>query len=265
MDSSQTISDSVGPSVGATRRSTRTVHPFQGAIGLSLCALVVGAWLSLHVVGVFVLPVTWETAPIVPLVMLTQCWLSVGVFIIAHDAMHGSLAPYRPRLNAVIGGLILFLYAGFSWRKVLRAHMAHHRAPGTAEDPDFFVDDPEAFWPWYRTFFTRYFGFGSVLFVCTVVAIYALALGASVVNIVLFYGAPALGSSLQLFYFGTYLPHRHEETAFADDHKARTSDYHWLVSLLTCFHFGYHHEHHLSPGVPWWALPREHARQASRG
>ncbi|HYD98464.1 MAG TPA: fatty acid desaturase, partial [Alphaproteobacteria bacterium] len=28
-----------------------------------------------------------------------------------------------------------------------------------------------------------------------------------------------------------------------------------LVSLLTCYHFGHHHEHHLRPDVPWWRLP----------
>ncbi|MFA9473554.1 MAG: fatty acid desaturase [Filomicrobium sp.] len=31
------------------------------------------------------------------------------------------------------------------------------------------------------------------------------------------------------------------------------------MSLLTCFHFGYHHEHHLQPDVPWWRLPDAHA------
>ncbi|MFG6592769.1 fatty acid desaturase [Sulfitobacter sp. 1A12157] len=30
-----------------------------------------------------------------------------------------------------------------------------------------------------------------------------------------------------------------------------------LILLLTCFHFGgFHHEHHLHPAVPWWALPK---------
>ena len=33
------------------------------------------------------------------------------------------------------------------------------------------------------------------------------------------------------------------------------------LSLLTCYHFGgYHHEHHLHPGVPWWRLPGTRAR-----
>ena len=68
-------------------------------------------------------------------------------------------------------------------------------------------------------------------------------------------------SSLQLFAFGTWLPHRRGEQPFADRHRARSSGFGWLASLLTCFHFGYHHEHHLWPGVPWWRLPRVRTRR----
>ena len=88
-----------------------------------------------------------------------------------------------------------------------------------------------------------------------VVTLYILVLGAPVQNVVLFYGLPSLLSSLQLFYFGTFRPHRHEEEAFIDRHNARSNQFGYLASLLTCFHFGYHHEHHTQPWVPWWALP----------
>jgi beta-carotene/zeaxanthin 4-ketolase len=83
----------------------------------------------------------------------------------------------------------------------------------------------------------------------------SLLLGAPAVNVFVFWAFPALLSSAQLFYFGTYLPHRHDDDGFVDRHRARSSDYGWLTSLLTCFHFGYHHEHHLHPHLPWWALP----------
>ena len=76
-------------------------------------------------------------------------------------------------------------------------------------------------------------------------------------NFFAFWAAPALLSSLQLFTFGTWLPHRHkrETVAFADRHNARTLDWPWLPSLLACFHFGLHLEHHRSPATPWWRLP----------
>jgi beta-carotene ketolase (CrtW type) len=81
------------------------------------------------------------------------------------------------------------------------------------------------------------------------------ALGAGPFNIMLFWALPALLSALQLFLFGTWLPHRHGSTPFSDSHRCRSSGYGWLLSLLTCFHFGYHEEHHRYPSLPWWRLP----------
>ncbi|MEM9989926.1 MAG: fatty acid desaturase [Pseudomonadota bacterium] len=40
-----------------------------------------------------------------------------------------------------------------------------------------------------------------------------------------------------------------------DDHRSNTSQFGWLTSLFSCYHFGYHHEHHLFPHEPWWRLP----------
>ncbi|WP_372340410.1 fatty acid desaturase [Parvularcula sp. IMCC14364] len=220
----------------------------------------------LHVWSVFFFTLTWQSAPMALLMILLQCWLFVGFFITAHDAMHGSLAPGKPSLNSAIGTFLLFTYAGFGWRKLKTAHMAHHAAPGTEEDPDFNNNDPRRFWPWYFLFFKRYFGLVSFLFVFAVVLVYVLALEADYFNVVLFYGLPSIASSLQLFYFGTYLPHRHEEKDFADQHKARTNDYPAWLSLMTCYHFGYHHEHHLYPHEPWWRLPaRRSARLSGQG
>ena len=64
------------------------------------------------------------------------------------------------------------------------------------------------------------------------------------------------------FLFGTWLPHRADDDApFADRHNARSPAMSDTLSLLTCYHFGgYHHEHHLYPGVPWWRLPATRAR-----
>jgi len=40
-----------------------------------------------------------------------------------------------------------------------------------------------------------------------------------------------------------------------DPHHALSSNFPPWLSLLTCYHFGYHREHHEAPGVPWWRLP----------
>ncbi|WP_338504576.1 fatty acid desaturase [Sphingomonas kaistensis] len=227
----------------------------QTRIGLTLAVGIIAAFVALHVWSVFFLPLEgWRWALAVPLVAVLS-WLSVGLFIVAHDAMHGSLAPGRPGVNLLFGRLTLLLYAGFWMDRLRPKHFDHHKHVGSEGDPDFAVDHPTRFWPWYHQFMVRYFGLREFLVLSAIVWTYVLLLGAPIGNLLLFWAVPAILSSLQLFYFGTYLPHRHEDAPFADEHKARSNDYGVVASLLTCFHFGYHREHHLSPGTPWWALP----------
>ncbi len=242
------------PTFSDIRGETRTPS-LQAAIGLALALVVTGSWLSLHFYALFVFELTWASAPIAVIIAAVLCWLSVGVFIVSHDAMHGSLAPGWPKLNGAIGATLLFLYAGFGWRKMRDAHFEHHKHVGTRGDPDFDADNPRDFARWYTTFFRRYFGWQSVAFVSTVVTTYWLVLDVPMVQLTFLYGAPAIASSLQLFYFGTFRTHRHDDAGFPDHHNARSENFGTLTSLMTCFHFGYHHEHHLAPNVPWWGLP----------
>ncbi len=238
------------------RNLTLPTRSAQGAIGLALALAIAGSWLGIHAYGMFVFELTWNNWPFALMLATVQCWLSVGVFIVCHDAMHGTLAPGRPKLNGAIGTVLLALYAGFAWKPMRDAHFTHHKLSGQAGDPDFDEHHPDNFWRWYGTFFRRYFGWRSILFVHTVVGIYWLVLGIPMAQIVMLYGLPALASSLQLFYFGTYRPHCHRESQpFADRHNARSNDFGTLASLATCFHFGYHLEHHHRPDVPWWGLP----------
>ncbi len=228
------------------------------AIGLTLAALMFAIWIGIHIWAMFFFTISARNWLLVPFVIALQCWLSVGMFIVAHDAMHGSLAPGRGGLNAAIGAVVLFLYAGFGWRRMRDAHFDHHRYPGSDRDPDFNAVNTRDFWPWYGQFLKRYFGWQSAAFISSVVLVYFFVLGVPQENVTFLYGVPAIMSSLQLFYFGTYRPHRHAADDFADRHNARTNEFGMIASLFSCFHFGYHHEHHLSPGTPWWALPKAH-------
>ena len=253
------FSSSSSTSVAAAM--SRRVARRQAVIGLALFALVLGTWLAIHVWAMFGFTITARNWPLVVPLFAVQCWLSVGMFIVAHDAMHGSLVPGHAVANSTIGALLLAVYAGFGWKKLRHAHFEHHEHVGTADDPDFHADNPRDFWPWYRSFLQRYFGWQSMAYVWSVVLIYFFVLNVPPLNILLLYGLPAIASSLQLFYFGTYKPHRHEPDAFSDRHRARSNNYGTLASLLSCFHFGYHHEHHVAPGVPWWKLPKRHAQR----
>jgi beta-carotene/zeaxanthin 4-ketolase len=233
----------------------RTVVPGQATLGTTLGVFIVGAWLGLHVFGVFFYPRSAAGLVLAPLLVVFVCWLNVGLFIVAHDAMHGSLVPSRPKLNRMFGRLTLLLYAGLSFDRLHDKHLAHHRDPGTPHDPDFFAPAPGRFRPWFLAFIGRYFGWREFARLTVLVSIYLLLLGASPIRLLAFWALPAILSAVQLFYFGTYRPHRPENQPFTDDHRARSSGYSWPISLLTCFHFGYHHEHHALPWLPWWRLP----------
>jgi beta-carotene ketolase (CrtW type) len=236
----------------------------QAGIGLALAAGVIVAWLAVHIGAVFLWRWSPAGAPLALLLVALSCWFSVGLFIVAHDCIHGSLAPGLPAVNRRIGRVCLVLYGGFDYDAVAAKHFAHHGRPGTSDDPDFHDGEPQAFWRWFARFFREYFGGRQAAIVLTVAAVYLLVLGARVENVLVFWALPALLSALQLFTFGTYLPHRRGEAAFADRHNARTNAYPVWLSFLTCYHFGYHHEHHLAPAVPWWRLPAaRRARDAS--
>jgi beta-carotene/zeaxanthin 4-ketolase len=227
----------------------------QRGIGLALALAIIAAWLVMHVATMFFFPLSWATAPLAVIVVAIQTWLYVGMFIVAHDCMHGSLVPFTPWVNRRIGQVCLFLYAGFSFDALNHAHHRHHRHSGTAADPDFDDHPPYGFWRWFAKFFVEYFTLMQVAIIVGVYLVYVFALGASQYNALVFWGIPGLLSALQLFTFGTYLPHRPEAVPFADRHNARTNNFPVWLSLLTCFHFGYHHEHHLYPTAPWWRLP----------
>ena len=191
---------------------------------MSLALAIIGTWLALHVYGVFFHRLDTPGLLIAPLLIAAICWLSVGLFIVAHDCMHGSLAPGQPALNRAVGRVALMIYAGFWFDDLRPKHFEHHRAPGTADDPDFSAAHPKHFWPWYAAFFRQYFGLRQLAFLSAVSAAYLLLFDVAYANLLLFWALPSIASSLQLFLFGTFLPHRAADSGFHDDHRARSND-----------------------------------------
>jgi len=183
---------------------------------------------------------------------LFHTFLFTGLFITSHDSMHGSLAPHFPRLNRWMGKAALFLYAGFSYRHLLESHGKHHSYVATEKDPDF-ARGNQNFFPWFFNFLWHYRSLRPFLFY-QVISILVLVSGGDFLLYLLLWCVPALLSAAQLFYFGTYLPH-HERPEGYNSMRAFSVDYPVWLSFLTCYHFGYHFEHHYSPGTPWWRLP----------
>ncbi|MET1754204.1 fatty acid desaturase [Novosphingobium sp. RD2P27] len=246
--------DSLLPDV--LRRQTR--------IGVVLAAAIISAWLAIHIIGIFFWRWSLAAIPLATLMVLVQTWLSTGLFIIAHDSMHGALAPHHARLNRAIGVTCLTLYACLSYAALLPRHHLHHERTGRAGDPDFHGGDPSLL-GWFGQFFRTYYSNAQMARITLVALVYTVVLGAPLGNIAIFWAVPALGAVAQLFVFGTWLPHRERDEPFADDHRAHSIRIAPVLSLLTCFHFGgYHHEHHQFPGTPWWRLPARRRENAAR-
>lgn len=227
----------------------------KSSTGLLIAATIIAAWAAslAFLLGVDVLAISPLLA--VPAV-LVQTFLYTGLFITAHDAMHGTVAPNHRRLNDFIGAVAVRLYALFSYKKLHEKHWEHHRHPASQDDPDFHDGEHPGFMRWYVNFVGNYVGWEQIVGMAIVYNILHHLLGVGLWQLNLFWVLPALLSTLQLFYFGTYLPHREPARGYDDVHRATSNAYSTWVSFLTCYHFGYHWEHHEMPGVPWWKLPK---------
>ena len=219
--------------------------------GLAVAAAVMLSW------AVLVLSVLWMPVLDNPIRSVAASglltWLWTGLFITAHDAMHGTVCPTRPRLNHAIGAVCVWLFACFRYEKLRQAHGLHHTHPASMQDPDYHRGDPR--WlSWFVSFMVRYTTVGQLTGIAAVFWSLVVIAGAPVENVVLFWSLPAVLSAIQLFHFGTWRTHRTPAGGHTDRHRAHTDDFSPGVSLLTCYHFGYHHEHHSDPGVPWWRL-----------
>lgn len=185
-------------------------------------------------------------------------WLYTAVFITAHDAMHGLVCPTRPKLNHAIGWLCARSFAHLDYGTLYHAHRAHHRNPGVPKlDPDFHDGAHRGALRWFATFMLRYISVSQLVWMGLTCWLLAAAL--SPTRVLVGWVLPLVVSSVQLFYYGTYLPHRDPDLSdgapFADHHRAR-SEYRWgsAAHIVTCLNFGLHREHHCLPHVPWWRL-----------
>ena len=228
----------------------------KGAIaGLLIALLIIGIWAT-SLIFLCSLDLTQVPAWVIPFAVVWQIFLYTGLFITAHDAMHGAVFPLNPQVNNGVGTLVLLLYGLFSYKKLLRKHWLHHHHPASDLDPDFHDGKHHNPIAWYLHFMKGYWSWTRLIGLMITFHIIHLTLHIPESNLVLFWVLPSILSSVQLFFFGTFLPHREPETGYGSRHRATTYPLPPFWSFLACYHFGYHEEHHEYPHVPWWRLPQ---------
>ena len=182
--------------------------------------------------------------------ILLQAYLFTGLFITAHDAMHGNITKDKA-FNKAIGAVSCFLFAGFSYKRLIKNHYRHHNEPTSEDDPDFSTDSQNFFKWWFR-FIAGYTTVSQIIIMAIIYNL--LKFLSNEPAVIFFWLIPVILSTLQLFYFGTYLPHRYPERNLNSPHFARSQKKNHLIAMLSCYFFGYHLEHHFSPKTPWWKL-----------
>ncbi len=223
--------------------------------GLLFALTIISLW-AISLTFLLQYKIEWND-PLIYVFLLFQMHLYTGIFITAHDAIHGVVMPGNKRLNYWIGFLSASIFAYNNYEKLSRKHHLHHAQVVSDEDPDYYNG---SFVRWYLKFAFEYVTVWQILLMAGTYNLLKLVLPME--NLLLFWAAPAILSTLQLFYFGTYLPHRgqHDET---DRFKSRSQQLNHFVAFFSCYFFGYHHEHHAYPYLPWWSLAKAKERSLS--
>ena len=219
--------------------------------GVVAALVILAAWAGLLAFLLAFYQPNWHS-PVPYLLALVQTHLYTGLYITAHDAMHGVVSPNK-RLNNTLGTVAALLFAYNWFPRQLPKHHDHHRHVGTPADPDFHDGRHPGFLPWLARFAWNYVTWWQVALMALTYNVLKLYFPPA--NVIAFWMLPAVLATLQLFFFGTYLPHRGEHEA-DNPHRSRSQFRHHLWAFVSCYFFGYHYEHHDQPYLPWWRLWR---------
>lgn len=226
--------------------------------GILMAAVIIFFWLSSFIVllRVDISQIPWF---LIILIVFVRAFLHTGLFITAHDAIHGTVFPQNRTVNDFIGGVAAQMYVLLPFKILLEKHQLHHNYPASEKDPDFWRNGKENPILWYINFMREYLKGNQswIVLIGMSVIFYSLWLGIHIplINLVLFWLFPLFISSIQLFYFGIFLPHRQPKDGYNNRHRAISINFSVFWSFLSCYHFGYHWEHHEYPQLPWYKLP----------
>lgn len=159
--------------------------------GLVIALLIIGLWTAslalLLSIDATKLPI-WLT----PIAIVWQMFLYTGLFITAHDAMHGSVFRQNKKINNFIGSLAVFLYCLFSYNQLVKKHWLHHHHPASKLDPDFHNSKRSNGISWYLHFMKGYWSWHQYIGLSIVFCLANYVLQISGTNLVLFWILPPI-------------------------------------------------------------------------
>jgi len=186
--------------------------------------------------------------PWIYVAILIQTHLYTGLFISSHDSIHGVISSKHPLINRTIGRICTILFAFNNYSLLSKKHHLHHAHVNTEKDPDVHQGN---FFSWWFKFALQYVHWTQIL--AMAITYNLLKIWFPMENLILFWELPAILSTMQLFYFGTFLPHKGPHTK-DNVHQSRSQKKNDLWAFISCYFFGYHYEHHAFPYLPWWRL-----------
>ncbi len=220
-------------------------------MGILIAIAVIFFW-GMHLAYILLNTEVSLTNPWMYMHILLQAYLFTGLFITAHDAMHGNISS-KKRVNTVFGFLASFLFAGLYYPRLRKNHGKHHKFVASAGDPDYYAGSRH-FLKWWGVFMWRYLSIIQLVIMAVIFNALILIPGVSESRALLYWALPAVLATLQLFWVGVYWPHRLPHKKEMGPHRARTQHKNHFWAMLSCYFFGYHREHHNNPRIPWWQL-----------
>ena len=164
-------------------------------MGLLIALIIIFTWMG-HLIWLLAFAEVSFTSPMIIVHIAIQTYLYTGLFITAHDAMHGLVSP-NYHLNKGIGHTATMLFAAISYSRLLKKHKLHHKFPGEARDPDFCTTS-QNFWSWWFAFMKNYITWWQIAMMA--IAFNILQIWVNQWNLVLFWILPSILASFQLFY-----------------------------------------------------------------
>jgi fatty acid desaturase len=241
-------------------------------------AFIVLEWLSIlfavYCTEKFMSPITY---------FLAVVWVGSRLHALAifmHEAAHYRLFKNR-RLNEFIGEVFLAWPITVTLKGYRNSHLAHHQHVNTKEDPDWEDGSKEDYrFPKTKNQMTyalirNFIGFGfwsefsetakskefnhiPLSLKIGQRAAYVVIICSSIVFsfwklLILYWLVPAFTALIFILYFRTIAEHY----GLATDTRNTIGTF-WERTLLAPYNVGFHLDHHLHPGVPWYNLRKLH-------